>query len=164
MYLTAVGRKQRKPALNFPGGLKFTFTSVGAAVWQAHKESFHMSSRQCKRKQGLQDNITGNTSQPTNRSLLLSRCSFHDETFSQHPTDIHRIPQITKKKPTAINGCIVLLYTSSQEASILQSSSPRLKFSDYHPTHVDLKTTQNRHGGKPTKLYNAFLENLTTKL
>ena len=123
MYLTAVGRKQRKPALNFPGGLKFTFTSVGAAAWQAHKESFHMSSRQCKRKQGLQDNITGNTSQRTNRSLLLSRCSFHDETFSQHPTDIHRIPQITKKKPTAINGCIVLLYTSSQKGHTTKQHS-----------------------------------------
>ena len=50
------------------------------------------------------------------------------------------------------------------EKGILQSSSPTLKFSDYHPTHVDLKTTQNRHGGKRTKLRNALLETLPTKL
>ena len=100
MYLTAVGRKQRKPALNFPGGLKFKFTSNEAAAWQLTEESLHMSSQQKKRKQGLQVNITGNTTQPTNRSVLVSYRSFRAENFSQHPTNIHRIPQITKK-PTS---------------------------------------------------------------
>ena len=36
LYLNPLESKQRKPALNFPDGLKVTFTSIEAAAWQAH--------------------------------------------------------------------------------------------------------------------------------